>query len=378
MSTESGTSDVEVSKEKWSYEYYDYKTYREKLISEENNWAEEPDVCYDTAFSILFFIVITLIGFAFGGYTIVLYLKRRNKLYYGFDVLYTILFVAAFVKFCPTIWHQLSIHNSIAAGTSQAGCKLMSYTLIGMAHVVTSLVFFLVLYSWIGAGLFPSLPFCKKLTKVSFGDLDSGLRRHLGWFLLFIFALEGVFGMVPAIYMDVTSDGKACNATQSPDFTAKAFVGAHVSLQVIFPYLVPFAFFVYPLVSLGKNLHVIEDEIYKSAAKTAIIVATTYAVTYTPLAILQLIVYPAFLGGATLHWGSICVVEGIFSFFQDIWFFYIPLVVMLRDPELGKNFPGKEIVTKFLAKKLNVAHILNRNGGSRGNSRHHDLQEEHC
>ena len=98
MSTESSTSNVEVSKEKWSYEYYDYNTYRENLLSEENNWAEEPDVCYDTAFSILFFIVITLIGFAFAGYAIVLYFKRRNKLYYGFDVLYTTLFVAAFVK----------------------------------------------------------------------------------------------------------------------------------------------------------------------------------------------------------------------------------------------------------------------------------------
>ena len=91
----------------------------------------------------------------------------------------------------------------------------------------------------------------------------------------------------------VTSDGKACNATQSPDFTAKAFVGAHVSLAVIFPYLIPFAFFIYPLVSLGKNLHVIEDAIYKSAAKTTIIVATSYAVTYTPLPIMQLVVYPA-------------------------------------------------------------------------------------
>ena len=102
MSTESSiVGDVDVSKEKWSYEYYDYKTYREKLLSsgsEENNWSETPDVCYDTAFSILFFIVITLVGFSFGIYTVVLYLKRRNKLYYGFDILYTILFIAAFIK----------------------------------------------------------------------------------------------------------------------------------------------------------------------------------------------------------------------------------------------------------------------------------------
>ena len=83
--------------------------------------------------------------------------------------------------------------------------------------------------------------------------------------------------------------------------------------------------------------------------------------------------------GATLHWGSICVIEGIFTFFQDIWFLYIPFVVMLRDPELGKNFPGKEIVTKFFVEKLCFADIINWNrGSSGGNSRHHDLQEENC
>lgn len=374
MSTGSNNddNDGEVSKERWSYEYYDYQ--RDNLLAGEKNWAEEPDACYDTAFSILFFILVTLIGLSFGVYTVVLYVKRRNKLYYGFDILYILLFIAAFIKFCPTIWHQLSIHESIAPGTSQAGCKLMSYTIIGMSHVVTFLVGCLVFYSWFGAGLCPSSLVCKNLA-INFGDLDNGLRRHLGWFLLFIFALEGVTGLVPAIYMDVTSDGKSCNATQSPDFTAKAFVGAHTSLQVIFPYLIPFAVMVYPLVSLGQNLHIIEDNIYKSAAKTTVIVATTYAVTYTPLAIMQLVIFPAFLGGATLHWGSICVIEGIFTFFQDIWFLYIPFVVMLRDPELGKNFPGKEIVTKFLDEKLHLRQILN-NRGSRGNSQHHDLQEE--
>ena len=80
-----------------------------------------------------------------------------------------------------------------------------------------------------------------------------------------------------------------------------------------------------------------------------------------------------------MHWGSICVIEGFFTFFQDIWFLYIPFVVMLRDPELGKNFPGKSIVTKFLDEKLHLAHILNRSGGStERSSRHDDLQEDNC
>ena len=87
--------------------------------------------------------------------------------------------------------------------------------------------------------------------------------------------------------------------------------------------------------------------------------------------------------GATLHWGSICVIEGIFTFFQDIWYLYIPFVVMLRDPELGKNFPGKEIVVKFLDETkvlilhLGRSHNVDR-GNTEGNSRHNNLQEEDC
>ena len=98
MSTGSNNDDGEVSKERWSYEYYDYQQQRENLLLGEKGWAEEPDVCYDTAFSILFFILITLIGLSFGVYTITLYFKRRNKLYYGFDILYILLFITAFIK----------------------------------------------------------------------------------------------------------------------------------------------------------------------------------------------------------------------------------------------------------------------------------------
>jgi len=89
--------------ETWSPDYNN-NYYDNPLVNKENlqlaeeNWFEEPDVCYDTAFSILFFIVVTLIGVTFGVYAIVLYLKRRNNLYYGFDILHILLFIAAFIR----------------------------------------------------------------------------------------------------------------------------------------------------------------------------------------------------------------------------------------------------------------------------------------
>ena len=89
--------------ETWSPDYNN-NYYDNPLVNKENlqlaeeNWFEEPDVCYDTAFSILFFILVTLIGVTFGVYAIVLYLKRRNNLYYGFDILHILLFIAAFIR----------------------------------------------------------------------------------------------------------------------------------------------------------------------------------------------------------------------------------------------------------------------------------------
>ena len=54
-----------------------------------------------------------------------------------------------------------------------------------------------------------------------------------------VFALEGLFGMVPAIYMDVTQDGSKCNSTQTLSMSIEGYVAAHLLLQVVYdPYLI--------------------------------------------------------------------------------------------------------------------------------------------
>ena len=45
--------------------------------------------------------------------------------------------------------------------------------------------------------------------------VDGFVRKHMAWFLLAIFSIEGATGMVPAIYMDISTNGLTCNATQS-------------------------------------------------------------------------------------------------------------------------------------------------------------------
>ena len=71
------------------------------------------------------------------------------------------------------------------------------------------------------------------------------------------------------------------------------------------PYLLPFALLIYPLVCLGRKLDQalgrsgaeVEEvsEVHRSAAKTSVIVATSYIISYTPMAIMSVGVFPAFL-----------------------------------------------------------------------------------
>ena len=101
---------------------------------------------------------------------------------------------------------------------SQTGCKLSAFTNVGMANVVSYTTVCLVPYAFMAQRLGPT-------------SVDSFIRRHLGWIILGVFALEGATGMVPAIYMDLDDLGIHCNATQGipvvrfidiTDFTAFA------------------------------------------------------------------------------------------------------------------------------------------------------------
>ena len=73
-------------------DYYDY--YHEEILQSEGEFSE---LCHEFEYSILFFLVVGVIGASFLTYGIILVTKRRNLIFYGFDILYCLLF------FCATI-----------------------------------------------------------------------------------------------------------------------------------------------------------------------------------------------------------------------------------------------------------------------------------
>ena len=184
-------------------------------------------------------------------------------------------------RFCPIIWMNLSLlgHQTYA---SQTACKLMNYTSVGMLNVVGFLLVCLVMYAWTGSR-----------NGNKFDQLDTRLRRHAGWLVLFLFALEGAAGIAPAIYSDVGSEGSGqCMSTPTISLTLDEYLTFHTLTTLVFPYLVPFIVMIYPLVAIQRSLPHIDDQVHRSAAKTIFIVGLSFILTYAPLTFISLVFYP--------------------------------------------------------------------------------------
>ena len=128
-----------------------------------------------------------------------------------------------------------------------------------------------------------------------FSYLDGGIKKNAGWIVCCLFALEGVFGMVPAIYMDVASDGSKCNSTQTLVMSVEAFVSVHMLFQSILPYLFPFVLMIFPLTQMIIHFRSISDVFIKDLVRNVLVLACSYIMTYTPLALLAIIIFPTIL-----------------------------------------------------------------------------------
>ena len=70
-------------------EYYDDEEIQDESLA---------GLCHEFEYSILFFLVVAVIGFSFTIYVILLVTKRRNFIFYGFDILYSLLFLSAAIR----------------------------------------------------------------------------------------------------------------------------------------------------------------------------------------------------------------------------------------------------------------------------------------
>ena len=98
-----------------------------------------------------------------------------------------LLFVATLIQFGPILSYALHKGHDVSYTYSQTGCKLLFYTTYGTRHAITALVCSMLAYAYYGLHHgFESVS--AKLNTVGFG-----------WVLFGLAAVQGLFGMVPAM-----------------------------------------------------------------------------------------------------------------------------------------------------------------------------------
>ena len=161
--------------------------------------------------------------------------------------------------------------------------------------------------------------------------------------------------MAPAIFMDLSSNGKFCNATSSLHLSPTAFAVAHMMLFSIMPYLLPFAIIIYPLIVNSRVVN--EEEEIRDLRKTTTTIVWSYVIIYAPLALLTIIVMSTALNGILIDYIAVCHFEQLFKFFQEAWIVFVPLYVTWRDPELSRDSSAKRAIEGVVGHALNVIKI---------------------
>jgi len=183
----------------------------------------------------------------------------------GLDKLTGLLALATLIQFGPMLSSSLhSGHNTYSY--SQTGCKMLFYTEYGTRHVITALVCSMVAYAYYG------LHHGFESVSGKLGTLG------MGWLLLGMAALQGLFGMVPAMYVDLALGGHSCSWTYSMHLTLGQVVSMELVLRSLTPYLVPALLVAFPIVQLIKLLPGVEEPNKMATVKTILFITVSYFV----------------------------------------------------------------------------------------------------
>ncbi len=161
---------------------------------------------------------------------------------------------------------------------------------------------------------------------------------------MFLFAVEGISGMLPAIYTDTDFTGTRCDFSRSDSWddseNDKGFLVAQILLSTLCPYLIPFATLAYPLVKLsGRFLDMTSDPI-RFRTRNVLLLAWSHIFLSLPWALHALVMLPMLQGWSVgVDTVSVCIMDGLFRAFLETWFLLIPLTLILGDPSLVEMSP---------------------------------------
>jgi hypothetical protein len=288
------------------------------------------DPCNSYSWSIVFLLIMALSFIFWILATIQIIKSRRSCGFSGLDRLLLLLVVASLIQFGPMLASTLHSGHGVYS-YSQTSCKLMFYTEYGTRNLIAFLVMAILGYSWMGVNH-------------GFDSVDGKIRDNMGWVVVVVFAVQGVFGIAPAVYLDVGLNRLNCVWAYQVS-TPNEQVAMEIMLRPIVPYVIPSLLMIYPIIRLIENLTDVEETNRKVVVKISIILAITY-IAFNSLYALILLVehglqlssssYLAYLTWFQTYNGHIlCNSKWAFHLFHQMWFCAAPLTVLLVDPALG-------------------------------------------
>jgi len=278
--------------------------------------------------------------------TIGIILKSRNSRgasLSGLDKLAGLLALATLIQFGPMLSSSLHAGHNVYT-YSQTGCKLLFYTEYGTRHVITALVCSMLAYAYYGL-------------HHGFESVSGRLNTAgMGWIILFLAAVQGLFGMVPAMYVDLSLDEQSCSWTHSMHLTLGQIVSMELVLRSLSPYLVPALFLVYPILQLLKLLPGVTEPKKIATVRTILYVSVSYFIFNSPYAVNLIVEYALKLSITEHNMVAVCNLKWFFFLIHQAWFLAAPLMMLIGDPSAEIDTEKLSfLVTKL--KKITVSRV---------------------
>ena len=108
---------------------------------------------------------------------------------------------------------------------------------------------------------------------------------------------SGLFGMVPAMYIDVYPTMTICHWTPTMQLTNLEVLSMEITLRPITPYIIPAIVLLYPLYKVTKTFRSMDESKVKSTLFCILVITWSYIAMNIPYAVFLIYEYWAMLSG---------------------------------------------------------------------------------
>jgi len=282
------------------------------------NRDDPGDPCNSYAWHVVFCLLFTLAIV----FWMLVYLKIiRSKTWGGLDRIFLLLGVSTLVQFGPMLTATIHAGQGPFLYT-QTGCKLMFYTEYGTRHVISVLVVSAYLYAHLGL-------------RHGFQSIDRKLKDWFGWSVLLLLAIQGLFGMVPAMYVDVHAKSAYrtyCIWTRSMELTSYQVRSMELVMRPLTPYLVPgLAILLTEIVLLLRSkssLHQLSKQVTEpnrvSMLATVRSTVLSFFILNSGYAVILLVEFSLMMTGQLHNRAALCNTKWFLFVIHQFWFIVAP------------------------------------------------------